>query len=219
VLGDMMAQIELGLWCQIDTPGLEGRPALFLDRDGVIIRDTHYLGRPEEVCVIEGAASAISRCNALGIPIVIVTNQSGIGRGFYGWDEFRAVQAALCTALTMVGAKFDAVMACAYHADALEPFRIENHPWRKPNPGMILEAGNRMKLDLSRSWIVGDRSDDIAAGQAARLRGGVLIATGHHEQLKQWAYDNRDFKVSTAPNLAAAVAALVEDNRLYGPAG
>jgi D-glycero-D-manno-heptose 1,7-bisphosphate phosphatase len=214
----MLAQLEPGLWCQIDTPGLDGRPALFLDRDGVVVRDTHYLGRPEEVCVIEGAASAIARCNALGIPIVIVTNQSGVGRGYYDWDDFCAVQAAVCSALVPAGAKFDAIMACAYHADALERFRIANHPWRKPNPGMILEAGGRMKLDLSRSWIVGDRIDDLAAGHSAGIRGGVLITTNQQEQLEHYAFGNKDFEVHTAPNLAAAVAVLVNDNRLYKPA-
>lgn len=213
-----MPQVEAGLWCEIYTPGLDGRPALFLDRDGVVVQDTHYLGRPEEVCVIEGAAFAIARCNALGIPIVIVTNQSGIGRGYYDWDDFRAVQAAVCSALSSAGAKFDAVMACAYHADALEGFRIASHPWRKPNPGMILEAGSLMKLDLSRSWIVGDRVDDLAAAYSAGLRGGILIANGQHEQLEQRAFGNK-FKMHTALNLAAAVAALVEDNRLFEPAG
>jgi len=204
----MTAQIELGLWCQIDTLGLEGRPALFLDRDGVVVSDTHYLGRAEEVRLIEGAGSAIARCNALGIPIVIVTNQSGIGRGYYDWNDFRDVQAAISVALTAVGAKFDAVLACAYHVDALEHFRIENHPWRKPNPGMILEAGKRMKLDLSRSWIVGDRIGDIAAGHAAGLSGGTLLTTDHRPLAEQIAFDSRNFICNVATDLAEAVAAL-----------
>ena len=70
-------------------------PALFLDRDGVIVADTHYLCRVEDMRMIAGSAAAIARCNALGIPVVVVTNQAGIGRGYYGWDDFHAVQGAL----------------------------------------------------------------------------------------------------------------------------
>ena len=207
-----MSQVELGLWCQIDAPELDGRPALFLDRDGVVVADTHYLGRAEDLSMVEGAANAIARCNALGIPIVIVTNQSGIGRGYYDWDGFRAVQTELCSALATVGARIDAVLACAYHANAAEKFRIANHPWRKPNPGMILEAGSRMKLDLSRSWIVGDRISDIAAGHAAGLRGATLVTSDAAEQFKALTYRDRHFSVDTATDLSAAVTGLLSQH-------
>lgn len=215
-----MSQVELGLWCQIDTLGLNGRPALFLDRDGVVVADTHYLGHPKHLHMIEGAATAIAKCNALGIPIVIVTNQSGIGRGYYDWNGFRAVQAALCSALAAAGAKLDAVLACAYHGDAAEQFRIANHPWRKPNPGMILEAANRMNLDLFRSWIVGDRIGDIAAGHAAGLRGGILITPDHSGGPDALPFSNQDFSIDTAPDLASAVAMLLSHDQLslLGPA-
>ena len=71
---------DAGLWCQIGAADFTGRPGLFLDRDGVIVTDTHYLGRAEDVYVLAGAASAIARCNALGVPVVVVTDQSGISR-------------------------------------------------------------------------------------------------------------------------------------------
>src|SRR5580704_1605453 len=145
-----------GLWCQIDYTGAPERPALFLDRDGVIVADTRYLGRPEDLRMMDGAASAIARCNALNVPVVLVTNQSGIARRYYDWDGFRAVQAALSAELAAVGAHLDAVLACAYHAKGNEPLRNVNHPWRKPNPGMIFAARDRLEIDLSRSWIIGD---------------------------------------------------------------
>jgi D-glycero-D-manno-heptose 1,7-bisphosphate phosphatase len=204
-----MSHIEAGLWCEIYTPGLEERPALFLDRDGVVVTDTHYLGRPEELRVIEGAASAIARCNALGIPIVMVTNQSGIARGYYDWNGFHTVQAALIATLLVGGAKLDAVLACAYYDDGLEPFRIANHPWRKPNPGMMFEAARRMKIDLSRSWIVGDREGDIVSGRAAGLCGGVLISADHSEKSKTLALQSEQFAVEITPDLATAVAVLL----------
>ena len=168
-----------GLWCEIIGCDYAGRPAIFLDRDGVIVEEVNYLGRAEDMLMLPGAAQAIGRCNRLGIPVVLVSNQSGVGRGYYGWSAFQAVQAALSAALATEGARVDAVLACAYHAEARDGYRIANHEWRKPNPGMILAAAERMKLDLANSWIVGDRSSDLAAGWAAKLGGGVLVTTGN----------------------------------------
>lgn len=204
-----MPQVEAGLWCEVYTAGMDGRPALFLDRDGVLVIDSHYLGRPEELRIIEGAASAIAHCNASGIPIVMVTNQSGIARGYYDWKGFHAVQAALSAILLLSGAKLDAAFACAYHADGSKQFRIANHPWRKPNPGMMFEAARLMKIDLSRSWIIGDRVGDIASGRAAGLCGGVLISAEHSEKSKSLALRSPQFAVEVAQNLAAAVALLL----------
>lgn len=131
-----------GLWCDTGAADWALRPALFLDRDGVIVADTGYLGRAEDVRLLDGAAGAIARCNVLRIPVVVVTNQSGIARGYYDWRGFHAVQSALCAALDAAGARLDAVLACAYHADGKAPLRRAEHPWRKPNPGMIVAAAD-----------------------------------------------------------------------------
>jgi D-glycero-D-manno-heptose 1,7-bisphosphate phosphatase len=210
-----MATEDVGLWCQIDSTVPDGSPALFLDRDGVIVVDTDYLGRPEDLRMVEGAASAIARCNALRIPVIVVTNQSGIARGYYDWDGFHAVQRALLAALQAAGAHLDAVLACAYHADGREPLRIAGHPWRKPNPGMILEAASRMQLDLPRSWIVGDRMNDLAAGKAAGLAGGTLLSDNRNRQSAA-SLASAQFAVETAPDLADAVSGLLERRRLTG---
>ncbi len=162
-----------GLWCDIAAGDLAGRAALFLDRDGVIVEDTRYLGRAPDVRMLAGVSEAIGRCNRLGIPVIVVSNQSGIARGFYDWTGFAAVQAAIAAALAEAGARLDAVLACAHHGDGKAPLNIADHPWRKPNPGMIVAAGERMKLDLGRSFIVGDRAADLAAARAAGLAGGV----------------------------------------------
>ena len=205
-----MTNEDAGLWCEVDAATLPGRAALFLDRDGVIVTDTHYLCRVEDVRMIAGAAAAIARCNALGIPVVVVTNQAGIGRGYYGWDDFHAVQGALTAALAADGAHLDGVVACAYHAEGRAPLRVADHPWRKPNPGMIVEAAHRMQLDLSRSWIVGDRAHDLAAGAAAGLPGGTLLAADAPERQAAAELASDRFIVETAPDLAGAVAALFE---------
>ena len=209
---DLEARSEAsGLWSEVFGGNFAGRPALFLDRDGVIVEDTHYLGRPEEMRMLAGAAGAIARCNGLGVPVVLVSNQSGIARGFYDWTGFAAVQAALADALTQAGARLDAVFACAHHADGQAPFNIADHPWRKPNPGMIITAGERMKLDLARSWIVGDRASDIAAGLAARLAGGVLVSARDDDPELQpaAALASKQFAVDITASLADAVALLL----------
>jgi D-glycero-D-manno-heptose 1,7-bisphosphate phosphatase len=204
---------DAGLWCQIERATARNRAALFLDRDGVVVADTRYLGRPEDLRMMDGAASAIARCNALKIPVVLVTNQSGIARGYYDWDGFRAVQAALSAELAAAGAHLDAVLACAYHAEGNEPLRNLNHPWRKPNPGMMLAARDHMEIDLSHSWIIGDAVSDIAAGAAAGLAGGILLASASGPcEAKRLA--NNSFAVRSAPNLATAVEALILEQDL-----
>jgi D-glycero-D-manno-heptose 1,7-bisphosphate phosphatase len=209
---DLEARSDVsGLWSEVFAGDFAGRPALFLDRDGVIVEDTHYLGRPEEMRMLAGAAAAIAQCNRLGIPVVLVSNQSGIARGLYDWKGFAAVQAALADALTQAGARLDAVFACAHHADGQAPFDIADHPWRKPNPGMIITAGERMELDLAQSWIVGDRASDIAAGLAARLAGGVLVSTRDDDPELQPAavLASKQFAVDITASLADAVALLL----------
>jgi len=207
-----------GLWCEIGAASFVERAALFLDRDGVVVTDTHYLCRVEEVRMIAGAAAAIARCNALAVPVVLVTNQAGIGRGYYGWDAFHAVQGVISSALSAAGGHFDAVLACAYHREGRERLRVANHPWRKPNPGMILEAASRMKLDLSRSWIIGDKAHDLAAGKAAQLAGGTLVGAADEEQQLVSPLADMSFVVNTTMNLSDAVDALIVDGRAFGRA-
>lgn len=209
-----MAVDDPGLWCETGEADWASGAALFLDRDGVIIADTGYLGRAEEVRLLDCAAGAIARCNRLGIPVVVVTNQSGIARGYYDWGGFGAVQAALVAALAGAGAHLDAVLACAYHADGKEPLRIAAHPWRKPKPGMIVAAAERMNLDLSRSWIVGDKAEDIATGAAAGLAGGTLLAADDRAGRRLAGLERADFAAMTAASLADAVAALIDTGRL-----
>jgi D-glycero-D-manno-heptose 1,7-bisphosphate phosphatase len=203
---------QVGLWCEISGRDCAGRAAIFLDRDGVLVEEVNYLGRANDMRMLSGAGRAIGRCNRLGIPVVLVSNQSGVGRGYFGWSEFQEVQAALVAALAKEGARFDAVLACAYHADAKERYRVADHAWRKPNPGMILAAGERMGLDLARSWIIGDRASDLAAGRAAGLAGGVLVGTGYgaSEQSEALALANERFVVRMAATLEDAVSVPID---------
>lgn len=204
---------DLGLWCELGRPDPAARPALFLDRDGVIVVDTDYLGRAADLRMIEGVAAAIARCNALRIPVVVVTNQSGIARGRYDWSGFCAVQAALTAELAAAGAHLDGVLACAYHAEGLGPLRVDAHPWRKPNPGMFLKAADGMNLDLGRSWIVGDKPSDLAAGAAAGLAGGTLVGSSAQARQEALALAGTRFAVETAAKPAEALAGLIDSGR------
>jgi D-glycero-D-manno-heptose 1,7-bisphosphate phosphatase len=172
-----------GIWCQELRPdkasSARGRPALFLDRDGVLVEETGYLHRAEEARLIPGAAAAIAAANRADLPVVLITNQSGIGRGYYGWSDFQAVQETITADLAAGGATLDMVLACPFHAEGQPPYRHSAHPCRKPRPGMILHAAEALGLDLAGSWIVGDRAIDLEAGRAAGLAGGVHVLTGY----------------------------------------
>ncbi|MBJ7457901.1 MAG: HAD-IIIA family hydrolase [Thermoleophilaceae bacterium] len=154
-----------------------GGPALFLDRDGVIVEEVNYLHRPEDVVVLGGAPELIARANELGIPVVVISNQAGIGRGYYGWEDFTAVQNTIDIAIAP--AAIDAVLACPFHADGKAPYDVADHPDRKPNPGMLLRAERMLGVDLSQSWFVGDTAADVEAAARAGLAGAIHLLTGH----------------------------------------
>jgi D-glycero-D-manno-heptose 1,7-bisphosphate phosphatase len=176
-----------GVWCQILRRPAPGRPALFLDRDGAIIQETGYLHRAEDIRIISGAAKIIAAANQRNVPVIMVTNQSGIGRGHYSWTEFKSVQDAIVASLATKGARIDAVYACAHHPEGKGDLAHPNHPARKPNPGMLLQAASDLTLDLKSSWLVGDKADDIEAAKRAGIAGALQVATGYGEVERQLA--------------------------------
>ena len=168
-----------GVWCEVLARPRPGRPALFLDRDGAVVEDTEYLCRAEDIVMIPGAADVIAAANRRGIAVVLVTNQAGIGRAYYGWAEFKMVQQAIVAALARDGARLDAVYACAHHPQGRDGFVHPDHPARKPNPGMLLQAAADLAIDLKTSWLVGDKATDVEAAKRAGLSGAMQVATGH----------------------------------------
>jgi len=175
--GKAFPLVEPGLW--VERIGARmfpaGRPALFLDRDGTINVDTGYPDDPAGMVLRDGIAPVIEAANLRGVPVVVVTNQSGIARGYFGWDAFARVNRRVLDLLAEQNAFVDMVLACAYHDAGTGPLAIADHPMRKPNPGMLLEAGRRLGLDLERSLIVGDKPADMEAGQRAGLERGWLV--------------------------------------------
>jgi len=205
---------DIGCWVRDPEPaaGPGFRPALFVDRDGVLVEERNFLCRPQDVELIGSAAQTVAAFNAAGVPVVAVTNQSGVARGYLSWTEFESVQSEVERRLEeAAGARLDGVFACAYHEKGVGELRVRDHPWRKPNPGMLLAAASDLRLRLEESWIVGDRARDLEAGRTAGLMGGIHVPSGHgdpNERLAARLLARGGFVVETADHIGAATQLL-----------
>ncbi len=164
------------------------RPALFLDRDGVIIKEKHFISKASEVELENGMNDLIDLANLLKLPIVIITNQSGIARKITTWDDYFEVTEKMLNLIN----KDNTVIAI--YANGLGQ-ESPNYSWRKPSPSMILNAANYLKLDLSKSFLIGDRLSDLISGLNAGLLNLFHIRTGHgnseRDQVKKFFSDNK----------------------------
>lgn len=151
------------------------RPAILFDRDGTLNVDRGYTFRPSDLVWTLGAREAVKLVNDAGFLAVVVTNQSGVGRGFYGDADVLAFHAAMNADLAKIGAHLDALYYCPFHADAaLDAYRQADHPDRKPNPGMLLRAMAELDLDPQRVVMIGDQPSDNAAAAAAGVRSALF---------------------------------------------
>ncbi|TIO07310.1 HAD family hydrolase [Mesorhizobium sp.] len=171
---------EPGLWVERIGTAIfpAGTPALFLDRDGTINVDTGYPSDPADIVLRPEMLPVIRTANIAGLPAIVVSNQSGIARGYFGWSDFAAVNARLLALLEVQGCRIDLVLACAYHSSGTGELAAGDHPMRKPNPGMLLRARDLLGVDIGRSIIVGDKADDMEAGRRAGLGEGWLVRGG-----------------------------------------
>jgi D-glycero-D-manno-heptose 1,7-bisphosphate phosphatase len=155
-----------------------GRPAAFIDRDGVINVDREYVFRPADFEFLPGAVEALRALRAAGYLLVVITNQSGIARGIYSEAEYRELEAFISAQLAAVGVALDAVEYCPHLADAPVVAYRRDCECRKPRPGMLLRAAAHLGIDLQRSVLIGDRSADISAGRAAGVGRCLLVRSG-----------------------------------------
>jgi len=167
---------------------LRGKPsAAFLDRDGVIIRDVGHLRAVRDVRLLPGAAQAIRRLNEAGVPVVVVTNQSAVGRRWLSLDILDGIHDELRRRLAAAGARLDAIYFCPHYPTAASGDLQVECDCRKPNPGMLLRAARELNLRLSDSVIIGDKLSDLEAGRRAGCR-TVLVLSGqgraHRRQMK-----------------------------------
>ncbi len=186
----------------LQAPCSTPQPALFLDRDGVLIEDLHHLCDPDQLVLCPGALSLVNHSNQQGMPVVVITNQSGIARGYFDWDAYERVTDRL---LAVLGphAHVAAIYANGHGPDA------PSTSWRKPSPAMLFAASKELNLDLSRSLLIGDRLSDLEAGARAGLPWLVHVLSGHGLEerpvVEHWAFeassDNRSCELTLLNSL------------------
>ncbi len=160
------------------------RSALFLDRDGVIIKDVDYINSPKDVEIERGLIELLHNAYKFAWPVIIVTNQSGISRGFYSWKEFFAVNKKM---IELIG-KPNPI----YSIYANSHIKLNSSNWRKPNPFMLREAAKKFGIDLKKSIIVGDRISDLQAGIRSGVGNLIHVETGHGKKEKEKILESLD---------------------------
>jgi D-glycero-D-manno-heptose 1,7-bisphosphate phosphatase len=173
-------------------------PAVFLDRDGTINEEMGYINHLSRFVLLPGVPEAIRRLNEAGVKVVVVTNQSGAARGYFPFELVEEVHLQLRDLLAAGGARVDAIYSCLHHPTA-------GCPCRKPHPGLVLEAARDLDLDLTRSFMVGDRYKDIETAANAGVK-GILVLTGYGRgENEYFARTAQAQPVHVAPDLLDAV--------------
>jgi D-glycero-D-manno-heptose 1,7-bisphosphate phosphatase len=172
--------------------------AVFLDRDGTIIVEKNYLGRPEDVEVFPGAGAALKRIQDAGFKLFIVTNQSGIARGYYTMADAERVNARLCDDLARDGVRFEKIYIAPEAPD--QPSR-----GRKPSPQFLFDARDEFHLDLSQSFMIGDKLIDLECGWNAGVKKSILVRTGYGAETERAAKEKlRDAIIADGLTASAA---------------
>jgi D,D-heptose 1,7-bisphosphate phosphatase len=168
-------------------PGTGGRPGILLDRDGTIIVDYGYVGSIDRVDFIDGAAEAIASFNSAGIPVAVITNQAGVARGFYRLEDVSEVHRHIAEQLAKYDAHIDLFLFCPYHPDGVVEAFARTSEDRKPRPGMAQAAAIALGLDLTASWVVGDRPEDVGLAQEIGAS-AVYLGPDDLEQPQVWSF-------------------------------
>ena len=164
---------------------MRGQPAVFIDRDGTLTEEVGYVNHPRRLRLLPRSAEAIRRLNRSGLKAVMVTNQSGVARGYFSEEVLQAVNEALVSQIKAEGAYLDGLYVCLHHpTEGTPPYRAACD-CRKPEPGLLTRAAADLGLDLSRSWMVGDKISDVLVARRAGA-GSILVLTGYG--LGEWEY-------------------------------
>jgi len=174
--------------------------AAFIDRDGVINEDREFVYRSADFHFIPGSIEALRALRAAGYRLVVITNQSGIGRGLFSEADYCRLEAHMRACLEQAGVVLDAIEYCPHAPEA-------QCECRKPRPGMLLSAIRKLDIEPSRSVLIGDRAADIEAGRAAGVGGCFLVRSG-----KQLSAGDEQLADGVYPDLAACIAALLRSD-------
>ena len=187
------------------------KPAVFLDRDGTINEQMGYINHIDRFHLLPGAAEAIRRLNLASIPVAVVTNQSGLARGYFPESLLIEVHRRMVGELARADAHVDGIYICPHHPEAKEErFRVECD-CRKPKIGLFVRAARELGLDLARSYVVGDRWSDLKAAAACGAK-GILVLTGYGRGDYEYIGPQQQIKPHhVAEDLAAAVDWILAD--------
>ena len=184
------------------------KPAVFIDRDGTIIEEAGYLDRLDRIVFFPYAVDAVRLLKRAGFPVVVVTNQAGIGRGFFVEQFVHDTHAAIAARFAEAGVVIDGFYFCPHHPDAIVPEYRMTCDCRKPAAGMLRKAASDLGLDLARSFAIGDKWSDVQAGQAAGAR-SILVRTGYGRATEQ--SPPPGVRSEVADNLMGAVASILRE--------
>ena len=187
------------------------RAAVFLDKDGTLVENVPYSADPGEMRLTPGAGEACRALNRHGFALVVVSNQSGVARGLFDEDALITVESRLRTLLGRHGATLEDFIYCPHHPEGSVTAYRQACRCRKPRPGMLFDAAERHRLDLSRSWMVGDILDDVEAGTRAGCR-SILIDNGNETEWITAGERRPDFRVPDLPSAAAIITSASTDN-------
>lgn len=151
--------------------------ALFLDRDGTLVHPVHYPSRPEDLRLYPNLSPALHELQELGFLLVVITNQSGLARGYFSAADLQHMHSALQAELLGKGVRLSGIYYCPHHPDGVIADLAIDCQCRKPRPGLLLQAARELHIDLARSWFVGDILDDVEAGRLAGCR-TILVDLG-----------------------------------------
>ncbi len=180
-------------------------PVIFLDKDGTLVEDIPYNVDPRKIALEKGVVSGLRRLAQAGFHFVVVSNQSGVARGYFKEEALAVVFGRLKELLQReTGVTLDGFYYCPHHPQGtIQPYAVEC-ACRKPQPGLLLAAARELSINLSKSWVIGDILDDIEAGKRAGCR-AVLIDNGHETRWKKGPFRNPDFIVSSFEEAAAII--------------
>lgn len=184
------------------TASNRSRPAVFLDRDGTINEDTGFIDSPERLIIIDGAASAIKKLNSKGFHVVVITNQSGVGRGYFSKESADAVNKRLEEILKKQEAHLDGIYYCPHHPD-------DGCECRKPRTGLIKKASADLSIDFNKSYVVGDKVCDVELAQNIGCK-GILVLTGEGMKHREMLVNKPSY---IADDLKDAVEWIIRDRR------